>query len=630
MPLLRPGPLTLLGGVLIHLTLGTIYCWGNSTPYITSYLRNENDQDVTSHDTLAVYSSALLGQGFFMYVGGVMEGVFGAKKTCAFAIFVVSVSTFMSGFATNLMVLMAWQFLFGIGIGLGYVAPMKAGYKHYPDSAGFVSGVVVAGFGGGSFVFNFVVSQYVNPDNLSPDDDVDYYSVESGVPGRVPGMYRLLGFCFAILGGLGVYCLRDDVEADHEGEEKTPLLVLSEDRPERGEALSSSPSPSPTPVMRKDSESSGSVNISSAYLLGFAFICCGSGGLYLAGSYKSYGEDQLPDSKDSFFAASGSISSIFNGAGRILWGLLADRIGVFDAMALMSLLFPSFLLIYCKFSTSEVVFRATLWALFLCYGGNFSLFPTATKDLFGAKYVGQNYGAMFLLFGTLSAVIIYGMGVSQLEYATCNYAILAIASLGFFNVILLLFKERGGFLTEIKARRPKRQSSRSESDRNSQAQNRRTQQELQNLSGTYVLRRNENYSDFLRAQGVGWATRSAANAAPMTVRLIHAVENKTFTIAVDGFLKSETDYEIGGGGKETFISKTAFIDHVTEEYLPGGRVKIVTTKECKDLGSTIIVERYYEDEFGLHLVVKQTYISNGGTDRVVAWQFFEKKMNPDN
>ena len=33
------------------------------------------------------------------------------------------------------------------------------------------------------------------------------------------------------------------------------------------------------------------------------------------------------------------------------------------------------------------------------FGGNFALFPTITADTFGAKFIGQNYGWVFLAYG---------------------------------------------------------------------------------------------------------------------------------------------------------------------------------------------------------------------------------------
>lgn len=33
------------------------------------------------------------------------------------------------------------------------------------------------------------------------------------------------------------------------------------------------------------------------------------------------------------------------------------------------------------------------------FGGNFALFPTITADTFGTKFIGQNYGWVFLAYG---------------------------------------------------------------------------------------------------------------------------------------------------------------------------------------------------------------------------------------
>ena len=38
-------------------------------------------------------------------------------------------------------------------------------------------------------------------------------------------------------------------------------------------------------------------------------------------------------------------------------------------------------------------------AIYFCFGGNFSLFPTATTDLFGMKNLGPNYGIVFTAYG---------------------------------------------------------------------------------------------------------------------------------------------------------------------------------------------------------------------------------------
>jgi len=51
----------LLGGFLIHLTLGTVYCWASNTLYVTSALRDEH-QTISYSITFPTYATALVVQ----------------------------------------------------------------------------------------------------------------------------------------------------------------------------------------------------------------------------------------------------------------------------------------------------------------------------------------------------------------------------------------------------------------------------------------------------------------------------------------------------------------------------------------------------------------------------------------
>ena len=95
-------------------------------------------------------------------------------------------------------VFLSYGVLFGFGVGLCYSAPFVCAMRWMPHRAGVVSGFVVAGFGGGSAVFNQVQTRFVNPDNLNrtltPYPDLapteKYYSAEDVE--RVPEMFLLL------------------------------------------------------------------------------------------------------------------------------------------------------------------------------------------------------------------------------------------------------------------------------------------------------------------------------------------------------------------------------------------------------------------------------------------------------
>jgi MFS transporter, OFA family, oxalate/formate antiporter len=43
------------------------------------------------------------------------------------------------------------------------------GWKYFPNSRGVISGLTIAGYGFGSFIFNFVCQSIANPSNKHPD-----------------------------------------------------------------------------------------------------------------------------------------------------------------------------------------------------------------------------------------------------------------------------------------------------------------------------------------------------------------------------------------------------------------------------------------------------------------------------
>lgn len=49
------------------------------------------------------------------------------------------------------------------------MAPLFAGWAHFPDRKGLVSGIIMAGFGLGVFIYNIFSTKLANPDNLPPE-----------------------------------------------------------------------------------------------------------------------------------------------------------------------------------------------------------------------------------------------------------------------------------------------------------------------------------------------------------------------------------------------------------------------------------------------------------------------------
>lgn len=54
---------------------------------------------------------------------------------------------------------------FGVCNGLGYTIPLKICWDLFPNKKGMVTGVIICGFGVGSFVFGIVSTILINPEN---------------------------------------------------------------------------------------------------------------------------------------------------------------------------------------------------------------------------------------------------------------------------------------------------------------------------------------------------------------------------------------------------------------------------------------------------------------------------------
>ena len=128
------------------------------------------------------------------------------------------------------------------------------------------------------------------------------------------------------------------------------------------------------------------------------FVLTAAAGLFTIGYYSTFGKEQ-PWAADQFFSQVGAWAALFNGLGRVVWGKLSDNIGyknvIFINFGIQALLMITFAFV----GVNQVLFFIWVCLIYFCFGGNFSLYPTATTDLFGAKNLGPNYGLVFTAYG---------------------------------------------------------------------------------------------------------------------------------------------------------------------------------------------------------------------------------------
>jgi nitrate/nitrite transporter NarK len=98
-----------------------------------------------------------------------------------------------------------------------------------------------------------------------------------------------------------------------------------------------------------------------------------------------------------------AIMAVGNAGGRIVAGILSDRIGR-SATLIIMLLFQAILMFSCipvMGSAGASAFVLVVLATFIGfnYGTNLSLIPSFTKDMWGLKNFGINYGIVFTAWG---------------------------------------------------------------------------------------------------------------------------------------------------------------------------------------------------------------------------------------
>jgi OFA family oxalate/formate antiporter-like MFS transporter len=98
-----------------------------------------------------------------------------------------------------------------------------------------------------------------------------------------------------------------------------------------------------------------------------------------------------------------ALLAIFNGLGRISFGVLSDWIGRrFTFVAIFLTQAVSFMMLDSLHDVVSV--SVALGLLLFAYGGGFATVPAMTADLFGTRNFGANYGAMMSAWG-LAAVL---------------------------------------------------------------------------------------------------------------------------------------------------------------------------------------------------------------------------------
>jgi MFS transporter, OFA family, oxalate/formate antiporter len=175
-------------------------------------------------------------------------------------------------------------------------------------------------------------------------------------------------------------------------------------------------------------------------VLWLAFAFGAGAGLMIIGNLASIVDTQalLP----AVAAVAVTALAVGNGLGRVAAGMLSDRFGRRIVLS-ASFVFQGVLILVLS-TIGEGSALATAPAVLVLaaliganYGANLAVFPAITRDYFGIKNFGSNYGLVYTAFGLGGFMISLGAGVINDTTGTFNYAYYMAAALLAVAVVLM-------------------------------------------------------------------------------------------------------------------------------------------------------------------------------------------------
>ena len=415
---------------MIQLALGAIYAWSAFTTPLQGNETAISEFAFNKTQTQAIFSAGLASFAVFTIIGGRLQKKYGPRKIALLGGILLGLGYILSSFvgANYLLKLFFIGIIGGAGIGLAYVVPIAVGVKWFPDKKGLVSGLAVAGFGFGAFIWILMA----NPPSILGFNGLITQQTEAFAftISNVDATFRLYGITFLILVLIGSIVMINPPEG-WKPKGWSPNSEKSKDT-----------KPSKNLFPRE------MLRTKQFYLLWLMFFIGALAGLMVIGNIQNFAKNPADgfmgygyDSVQAIdFAVIGAAVClpIFNGIGRIVWGQISDKIGRRKALLSM-FIFQGITMIIFFYSTSNPYFFYIFAALIgFNFGGNFALFPAATADSFGLENVGLNYGFVFMSYGVGGIVGPILAGAVQDAGLSFLYAFIPAAIMCFIAAILAI------------------------------------------------------------------------------------------------------------------------------------------------------------------------------------------------
>lgn len=381
-------------GLGINLALAIMYSWSVISKGVP------DEWGWSQADKSLPYALSCLVISLVMVPAGKMQDKLGPRLVATIGGLLVGSGMILAGFTTTpLGYVLGFGVLTGAGIAFAYASATPPAVKWFPPAkTGTIVGIVVSGFG--------LAPVYAAP-------LTNWLIGNFGLPQAV----MILGVAFlAVVSGLAQLLNPPPPGYVPPG---TPPQAASGGTEEK-----------------QDYRPGEMLRTWQFYVLWFMYACGAGAGLMIISMVAKIASVQA--GLELGFALVAALA-VGNGGGRIIAGYASDKIGRRATMLICFVLQAALILLLSQTTKGSLPANAAALAVVSAliganYGANLALFPSLTKDYYGLKNFGVNYGLMFTSWGfggfllsQLAGEVYDQTGSFNFSYY-CSAALLAVAA----------------------------------------------------------------------------------------------------------------------------------------------------------------------------------------------------------
>jgi MFS family permease len=364
--------------------------------------------------TVWIFNIAIFFLGLSAAVFGKWVEQAGPRKAMFASAICFGTGFLVSALGVNLhqimLVYLGYGVLGGIGLGLGYIAPVSTLIKWFPDHPGMATGLAIMGFGGGALIGSplavVLMDKFRTPQNAG-----------------VWETFVVMGLLYCVFMMFGAWTVRVP---------PTPL-------PTRDVSASQTTGYTADAAIRTRS-------FWFLWLVLFTNVTAGIGVLGQVSPMIQEMFNKTPAAAAGFVG----LLSLFNLLGRFAWSSLSDFLGRRFTYALY---FGLGVLLYAFIPTTKFLDSTALFIFALCiiismYGGGFATIPAYLSDVFGTRQVGAIHGRLLTAWSIAGlvgpAIVTYARqaqvdrGVPTSEaYSLTMYGLAGLLAAGFICNLLV-------------------------------------------------------------------------------------------------------------------------------------------------------------------------------------------------